>query len=350
MNRARTTPAPTAARAPGFHKPTTTPVPDELFDEWLAVLSGAELKCLLYVIRRTLGFKKDIDAISLKQMVHGITTRDGRVLDSGTGLNRSTVVTALAGLEARGLITVVRAADEQGAALTSTYALRWRGEADAVPPEAPRPTRKPARAVALATGQETVTAPAPQNAVTVVAKFPYPPPDPAEVDGKYDHPAPQAREVVQLSNQGSRIIRKGWADKAPGPVAGSDPQETAQHTDQATDPNDESKARGAGFAGTTPGSLVYSPYIAGVVMDHSRELGDAGHGPANVTQALRLWQQSGQDEATFVACLHEARTRVRTAQGKQARGGIANKMAYFFRVLEDLTGGTGRQTADGRRQ
>src|SRR5437762_152852 len=100
MPRARNAPAVTPGRAPGFHRPTTTPVPDELFDEWLAVLSGGELKCLLYIVRRTLGFKKDADAISLSQMVHGITTRDGRVLDSGTGLNRSTVVEALASLEA----------------------------------------------------------------------------------------------------------------------------------------------------------------------------------------------------------------------------------------------------------
>jgi hypothetical protein len=64
MPRARTAPPPAEpARAPGFRRPTTTPVPDELFDEWLAVLSGAELKCLLYIVRRTLGFKKDADAI-----------------------------------------------------------------------------------------------------------------------------------------------------------------------------------------------------------------------------------------------------------------------------------------------
>jgi hypothetical protein len=155
-------------------------VPDELFDEWLAVLSGAELKCLLYIVRRTLGFKKDADAISLSQMVHGITTRDGRVLDGGTGLNRSTVVAALASLEARGLIIVVRAADDQGAALTSTYALRWRDEAAAEPPPPaePPPISPPTRrgrerAVALVpkTPPATTVEVASQTAREVVGKL-----------------------------------------------------------------------------------------------------------------------------------------------------------------------------------
>ena len=73
---------------PGFDSPNYTPVPDKLFDEYLARLSGAELKALLYIIRRTFGFKKDSDTISLKQMVEGITTHDGRRLDFGAGLSK----------------------------------------------------------------------------------------------------------------------------------------------------------------------------------------------------------------------------------------------------------------------
>jgi hypothetical protein len=58
----------------GYSKPNYTPVPDELFDEQLPDLSGAELKVLLYIIRRTFGFKKERDNISLNQLLHGITT------------------------------------------------------------------------------------------------------------------------------------------------------------------------------------------------------------------------------------------------------------------------------------
>ncbi len=45
-------------RFKGFISPRYTQVPDALFDELMAYLSGAELKVLLYIIRRTLGFKK----------------------------------------------------------------------------------------------------------------------------------------------------------------------------------------------------------------------------------------------------------------------------------------------------
>src|SRR5919107_3547220 len=85
-------------RFKGFLSPRYTQVPDELFDELMAHLSGAELKVLLYIIRRTFGFKKDTDTISLKQICSGITTREGEVLDRGTGLSLSTVQLAMKGL------------------------------------------------------------------------------------------------------------------------------------------------------------------------------------------------------------------------------------------------------------
>ena len=53
---------------PGFRSPNYTMVPDDLFDDLMAGLSGAELKVLLYIIRRTFGFKKHSDDISLNQI------------------------------------------------------------------------------------------------------------------------------------------------------------------------------------------------------------------------------------------------------------------------------------------
>lgn len=83
----------------GFFVPNSTQVPDTLFDELLSELPGAELKVVLYVIRRTFGFKKSQDNISLRQMVEGITTKDGRVLDHGTGLGKASVARAVIALE-----------------------------------------------------------------------------------------------------------------------------------------------------------------------------------------------------------------------------------------------------------
>lgn len=88
----------------GFYSPRATQVPDNFFDEVMADLSGAELKVLLYIFRRTFGFKKDADNISLSQMVRGITKRNGEVLDYGTGLGKGSVARALNSLVAKGMI------------------------------------------------------------------------------------------------------------------------------------------------------------------------------------------------------------------------------------------------------
>jgi len=86
------------AASSSFEGARYTMVPDALFDHLMAHLSGAELKVLLYIIRRTFGFKKESDSISLNQICRGITTREGQVLDQGTGLSQSTVQLALKGL------------------------------------------------------------------------------------------------------------------------------------------------------------------------------------------------------------------------------------------------------------
>jgi len=88
----------------GFRLPNTTPVPDELFDELLADLSGAELKVLMYICRRTFGFKKESDNISINQMLRGITKKDGEQLDRGVGLSKPTLLRTLKGLTKKQII------------------------------------------------------------------------------------------------------------------------------------------------------------------------------------------------------------------------------------------------------
>jgi DNA-binding transcriptional ArsR family regulator len=114
-------------RFPGFRAPSYTMVPDELFDELLVILTGAELKVLLYIIRRTFGFKRDADSISLSQMLNGIATRDGRILDRGTGLSKPTLLQALRSLEENGyIIRDQRRSKEKGDEPT-VYKLRFVG-------------------------------------------------------------------------------------------------------------------------------------------------------------------------------------------------------------------------------
>jgi len=117
-------------------RPTTTPLPDEIYDEWAPTLGAAELKVLLYIVRRTLGFRKSADAISLSQFLEGIVTRDGRVLDKGCGVkSRPNVVRALKALEDKGLIRVGKRHAVAGDKDTTLYALWWEGDVDSRTPE-----------------------------------------------------------------------------------------------------------------------------------------------------------------------------------------------------------------------
>jgi hypothetical protein len=110
-------------RFKGFISPRYTQVPDALFDELMAYLSGAELKVLLYIIRRTFGFKKDSDNISLRQICNGIKTREGEVLDKGTGLSLSTVQIALKGLLEKNCVITERNRSKEKGDEPTTYSL-----------------------------------------------------------------------------------------------------------------------------------------------------------------------------------------------------------------------------------
>lgn len=107
----------------GFTSPRYTPVPDELFDELMSLLSGAELKVVLYIIRRTFGFKKESEAISLSQIRRGITTRDGRVLDRGTGLSLSAAQAAIKGLVEKRIVVATRNRSAHKGDEATTYRL-----------------------------------------------------------------------------------------------------------------------------------------------------------------------------------------------------------------------------------
>lgn len=84
-------------------RPNFTQIPNVVLDEWMPELNKGELKVLLYVMRRTYGFQKESDNISLSQICGGIEGKD-----LGTGLSVQTVITAIASLEGKGIIRVIR--------------------------------------------------------------------------------------------------------------------------------------------------------------------------------------------------------------------------------------------------
>ena len=115
-------------RYQGFVKPNTTATPDDLFDVFLSTLTHSELKVLMYIIRRTYGFKKDSDRISLSQICKGIITKENKQLDFGAGLSKQGAITAIKDLEGRGLIKVSRVKTKDGYNKINVYQLRFRGD------------------------------------------------------------------------------------------------------------------------------------------------------------------------------------------------------------------------------
>ena len=108
---------------PGFRSPKYTQVPDEVFDDLLPDLNKSELKVLLYIIRRTFGFKKENDNISTHQIMNGIKTKDGKQLDKGTGLSNRAVINAVRSLEEKNIIIAHRRVDKEKGNLPTTYSL-----------------------------------------------------------------------------------------------------------------------------------------------------------------------------------------------------------------------------------
>ncbi len=118
----------------GYRGPRFTPVPDEFLDHQLADLSSAETKVLLYLFRKTYGYRKSADRISLSQLERGTRSSDGTIIDRGTGLSKVTILRALKGLQEKGLITIRRSKTRAGDSDINHYHIR---EFTGVPPDHP---------------------------------------------------------------------------------------------------------------------------------------------------------------------------------------------------------------------
>ena len=72
-----------------------------VMDAWWYELSGSEQKVLDFILRRTWGWEKSSDHISLSQFEKG-----GGKLGNGTGLSQRQVITAIRELERKGYISI----------------------------------------------------------------------------------------------------------------------------------------------------------------------------------------------------------------------------------------------------
>ena len=112
----------------GFEYPKMTDVPDQIFDEFLPTFSGAELKVILYVCCKTFGWKKDSDDISLSQLLYGVKTGEGRIVDRGTGLSKPALLKALRSLEKNRLIIRERKSSPEKGNEATNFKLNLKGD------------------------------------------------------------------------------------------------------------------------------------------------------------------------------------------------------------------------------
>jgi hypothetical protein len=313
----------------GFSNPTTTPVPDVVFDQFLSKLGEAELKALLYIIRRTFGFKRDQDPISFNQFLRGITRRDGRVLDEGCGIrDRTTLSRALKSLEAKGIIRSAKGVDERGENETTIYSLRFKHDG---PKEVVGNSYHPSG-----------------NNPPPVVGIPY-----LQQTG--------LQETVEQQT-GERSLRHPSSEISPSNIRTGSTEEKvrgeergkSQETDALEYPD-----RPHGFAPpaavlTTradrqamPKASRYSEerqVIGSYIHDFSLELADRASPKSSATRAYHLFQASALPLERFIGLLYEARSIVKE-RTHAIRGGSTGtnsapkaKMAYYFAVLEDLLG------------
>jgi len=88
---------------PIAYKPGNFWMYPNVMDKWWRDLTGSEHKVLDFILRRTVGFKKLKDKISLSQIEKGV----GK-LDNGTGLTRPPIIKAIKGLVEKGFIKKTR--------------------------------------------------------------------------------------------------------------------------------------------------------------------------------------------------------------------------------------------------
>jgi len=263
---------------------STTATPDWLFDDVAPDLDKAPLKVLLYIVRRTCGFRKLADAISLTQFQHGIVTRDGRQLDKGCGVtNRTNLLHALDDLEARGIIAHQDAIHADGGNATTIYYLRGPGQgggATSAPPPICQDTR---------------------GGVPPAHPQGVPPAHPQQTD------VPTNRKIERLV--------------PPTPVAPiAEPR-----ADDATVPEPAPAAQ--------PQRRIDADYqaLVGPITALVERLGDGAQPWASISRGYGLMTRAGLDLPAFLALLDEAELLMRPNLAH-----IEKPLAYLFRVVESL--------------
>lgn len=302
----------------GFHSPSYTIVPDELFDELLVILSGAELKVLLFIIRRTFGWKKDSDDISLSQMLHGITRKDGTALDRGVGLSKPTLLQALRSLQAKNLIVAERQRSTTKGDEPTRYRLKFADTSQGENNKDPV-----VKKVYQGGGKETLPGPWSKKLTTQETKLQQ------TVIQDINHRNIRKAMPVNENSEQERPLRGTRGD------SGSQEFETIATVLHRTKPlhkrQPEDEAR---------------KVILAYITDLAREFNDQASLTASTSRAANLYRQSGLTLSMFVSRLYEARASTNETRSLSMTMSsnshkplpVKRSMAYFFACLEDKLG------------
>jgi phage replication O-like protein O len=294
----------------GFRSPNYTQVPDELFDELMADLSGAELKVLLYIMRRTFGFKKDRDNISLNQICNGISRKNGTIVDRGTGLSKASAVRALTSLEEKRIIVRSRRRSAERGDEATTYQLHM----DLIPVS------------------QNETPPLSQN----------------ETGPRVSKVNTQKIDLRQETDFNYSKSRKAPPEKEKTDTEPVEEQGSGQTVEAPPPAAHGLAAIGDVLASRRQKSQRYDEdrqVILDLLADFRREFNDQATLKQSVSRAYNLMQRSNLEMSTFTSRMYEARaiTKERSASITGVLSGntslsAKNKMAYWFSVLEDLCG------------
>ena len=314
----------------GYSSPNYTPVPDELFDEQLPDLSGAELKVLLYVIRRTFGFKRESDNISLSQMLNGLRTRDGRILDRGVGLSKKTLLQAIKSLEEQAIILTERRRSQEKGDEPTSYRLNVRSQAtmeETTPPVGGKVPHgggaqiPPGGWGSNSPTQETVR----QKTDRDLSKF----------EGSHD----RIEEATVKSPSRSRNSPDVPATDGRIMPLGEILQQRAHLAADTTDVPPPLSSRAA------PHNLDEREQVRQFMEGYAQKFGDEAPLSSTITRTLNIFAAADVHPARWGDYLYQAHglTQEHTAQIRKLRGEAAgmqrkNKMPYFLATLEQLVG------------
>ncbi|MFL5732566.1 MAG: hypothetical protein ACJ78Q_05135 [Chloroflexia bacterium] len=280
-----------------------------------------------------------------------------------TGYSRAHLHTIKAELVEAGYLRLVHRTNEQGGQDSNAYdfsglldAIREQLQPDEPLTEAPapEPEQQSPRGRHLFAPRRGQSA-----ARRRVSKHDGPDPHEEEQTGAYEsqHTIPyegeptgiyESEQTPRYEAGRTRSVQRG--SYGPTNVRGRGSMKRAGHESEplqieTNEKKDDSNHRSPKKKESTNGSKLpaqsYSPYIAAIAADFSRELGDSAHEASNMRQALNLWQASGLQDQEFVELMHEARKLTRRYQSRPTWDAMRNKMAYYFQALRDLVGRVG---------